>query len=147
MSKKILIIHGPNLNTLGTREPEIYGHETLDDINKKCEAKASSLGLSAECFQSNHEGELVSKIQEAGKTSAGLIVNAGAYTHTSIAMMDALLTLKIPVIEVHLSNIFRREEFRHQSYISKAAKGVICGFGADSYMLALDAMAKLAAAK
>lgn len=143
MSTKIVIIHGPNLNTLGTREPEIYGNETLDDINKKCVQKAQSLGLSAECYQSNHEGELVSKIQEAGKNAGGLIVNAGAYTHTSIAMMDALLTVKIPVIEVHLSNIFRREEFRHQSYISKAAKGVICGFGSDSYMLALEGMAKL----
>ena len=144
MNPSILIIHGPNLNTLGTREPEIYGHETLDDINRRCIEKALSLGLTAECYQSNHEGELVSKIQSA-KNGAGLIINAGAYTHTSIAMMDALLTLSIPVIEVHLSNIFRREEFRHQSYISKAAKGVICGFGADSYMLALDGMKKLVA--
>lgn len=147
MSKPIAIIHGPNLNTLGSREPEIYGHETLDDINKKCEAKAAALGLKAEVFQSNHEGELVDKIQAAGKSCAGLIINAGAYTHTSIAMMDALLTLKIPVIEVHLSNIFRREEFRHHSYMSKAAKGVICGFGAESYMLALDGMAKLVLSK
>lgn len=139
----VTIIHGSNLNALGTREPEIYGHETLADINKRCVEKGAALGLTVECFQSNHEGELVDKIQAAGKDSAGLIVNAGAYTHTSIAMMDALLTLKIPVIEVHLSNIFRREEFRHQSYISKAAKGVICGFGADSYMLALEGVAKL----
>lgn len=144
MSKPITIIHGPNLNMLGTREPEIYGSETLDDINGKCEAKANLLGLSIECFQSNHEGELVSRIQDAAKNSGGLIVNAGAYTHTSIAMMDALLSVKIPVIEVHLSNIFKREEFRHQSYISKAAQGVICGFGAESYMLALEAMKKLA---
>ena len=143
MTKHITIIHGPNLNTLGSREPEIYGTETLADIDKKCMEKARSLGLSAECYQSNHEGELVGKIQEAGKNSVGLIINAGAYTHTSIAMMDALLTLRIPVIEVHLSNIFRREEFRHQSYISKAAKGVICGFGSDSYMLALEGVAKL----
>lgn len=140
---KIMIIHGPNLNTLGSREPEIYGTETLADIDKKCEAKAKMLGFSVECFQSNHEGELVDRIQAAGKDSAALIVNAGAYTHTSIAMMDALLTLKIPVIEVHLSNIFRREEFRHQSYISKAAKGVICGFGSESYMLALEGAVKL----
>ena len=140
---KILIIHGPNLNTLGTREPEIYGTETLDDINKKCAEKGASLGLSVTCYQSNVEGDLVTEIQQAGKNFAGLIVNAGAYTHTSIAMMDALLTLKIPVIEVHLSNIFRREEFRHQSYISKAAKGVICGFGSDSYMLALEGIKKL----
>lgn len=145
MSKKIMIIHGPNLNTLGSREPEIYGTETLADINRKCEEKAAALGLSVECFQSNHEGELVDKIQSAGKSSHGLIINAGAYTHTSIAMMDALLTLKIPVIEVHLSNIFRREEFRHQSYISKAAKGVICGFGSESYMLGLTGLSALLA--
>lgn len=143
MSKNILIIHGPNLNMLGSREPEIYGHETLDDINKKCIEKGASLGLSINCYQSNVEGDLVTKIQEAGKSAAGLIVNAGAYTHTSIAMMDALLTVTIPVIEVHLSNIFRREEFRHQSYISKAAKGVICGFGAQSYMLAINGLATL----
>jgi 3-dehydroquinate dehydratase II len=140
---KILIIHGPNLNTLGTREPEIYGTETLADIDRKCAEKARALGLSAESFQSNHEGELVDKIHEAGKTAGGVIINAGAYTHTSIAIMDALLTLKIPVIEVHLSNIFRREEFRHQSYISKAAKGVICGFGSDSYMLGLTGLAAI----
>ncbi|MDX2073904.1 MAG: type II 3-dehydroquinate dehydratase [Alphaproteobacteria bacterium] len=143
MTKQILIIHGPNLNTLGAREPEIYGTETLADINKKCEEKAASLGLAAECYQSNHEGELVSKIQEAGKSAAGLIINAGAYTHTSIAIMDALLTVTIPVIEVHMSNIFRREEFRHQSYVSKAAKGIICGFGSNSYMLGLEGMAGL----
>lgn len=143
MTKHILIIHGPNLNTLGTREPEIYGTETLEDINKKCVEKAKTLGLDATCYQSNHEGELVDKIHEAAKTSAGVIINAGAYTHTSIAMMDALLTLKIPVIEVHLSNIFRREEFRHHSYMSKAAKGVICGFGSDSYMLGIEGLAKL----
>lgn len=143
MSKHIVIIHGPNLNMLGSREPEIYGHETLSDIDKKCLEKAKALGLSVECYQSNHEGELVSKIQEAGKNSGGMIINAGAYTHTSIAMMDALLSVKVPVIEVHLSNIFRREEFRHQSYISKAAKGVICGFGSESYMLALEAMSRL----
>jgi 3-dehydroquinate dehydratase-2 len=134
--QKILIIHGPNLNTLGTREPEIYG-------NKKCAGKGALLGVAVTCYQSNVEGDLVTQIQDAGKEFSGLIVNAGAYTHTSIAMMDALLTLKIPVIEVHLSNIFRREEFRHQSYISKAAKGVICGFGSDSYMLALEGMKKL----
>lgn len=143
MTHHILILHGPNLNMLGSREPEIYGTETLADIDKKCTEKGTSLGLSITCYQSNIEGDLVTQIQQAGKTAAGLIVNAGAYTHSSIAMMDALLSLKIPVIEVHLSNIFKREEFRHQSYISKAAKGVICGFGSDSYMLALEAMKKL----
>ncbi|MDE3060061.1 MAG: type II 3-dehydroquinate dehydratase [Pseudomonadota bacterium] len=145
MPARILIVNGPNLNTLGTREPDIYGHETLSDIEAKCKAHAQSLGLALDAFQSNHEGEIVDKIQQAGKDYRGLIVNAGAYTHTSIAIMDALLSLKIPVIEVHLSNIFRREAFRHESYISKAAKGVICGFGSDSYRLALEAMAKLTA--
>ena len=143
MSLRILLVNGPNLNTLGSREPEIYGHETLSDIEKKCKAKAGELGLALDTFQSNHEGELVDKIQQAGKEHKGLIINAAAYTHTSIAIMDALLTLKIPVIEVHLSNIFQRESFRHESYISKAAKGIICGFGSHSYILALEAMAKL----
>lgn len=144
MPSPILLVNGPNLNTLGTREPEIYGKETLADIEAKCSAYAAPLGLSLEHFQSNHEGEIVTKIQQAGKNHKGLIINAGAYTHTSIAIMDALLSLSIPVIEVHMSNIFRREEFRHESYVSKAAKGVICGFGSTSYLLALQAMAELA---
>ena len=143
MTARILIVNGPNLNTLGSREPEIYGTETLADIDAACKKTASCLGLEVECFQSNHEGELVTKIQEAAKAHAGIIINAGAYTHTSIAIMDALLTLKLPIIEVHMSNIFRREEFRHESYISKTAKGVICGFGSNSYHLAISAMAKL----
>jgi len=143
MPHPILLVNGPNLNTLGTREPEIYGHETLADIEAKCAAHAKTLGLALDCFQSNHEGELVTKIQQAGKSHKGLIINAGAYTHTSIAIMDALLTLSIPVIEVHMSNIFRREAFRHDSYVSKAAKGVICGFGSNSYLLGLQAMAQL----
>jgi 3-dehydroquinate dehydratase-2 len=141
--KKIIIINGPNLNMLGTREPEIYGHETLADIEKSCKKYAKTLGFSVDFHQSNNEGELVTLIQSAGKDNSALIINAGAYTHTSIALMDALLLLKIPVVEVHLSNIFRREPFRHESYISKAAKGVICGFGADSYILALQAVANL----
>lgn len=145
MPARILLVNGPNLNTLGTREPEIYGHETLADIEAACTKAASSLGMELECYQSNHEGELVTKIQDAAKAHKGLIINAGAYTHTSIAIMDALLTLKIPVIEVHMSNIFRREEFRHDSYVSKASKGVICGFGSNSYHLALQAMSKLIA--
>ena len=147
MPQPILLVNGPNLNTLGTREPEIYGHETLADIEAACTKAASALGMTLACFQSNHEGELVTKIQEAAKSHQGLIINAGAYTHTSIAIMDALLSLKIPVIEVHMSNIFRREEFRHDSYVSKAAKGVICGFGSNSYHLALSAMAGLLSAK
>ncbi len=140
---KILIINGPNLNMLGTREPEIYGSETLQDIEKKCQIYGKSLGLTVDFMQSNNEGELVTTIQNSAKTHKGLLINAGAYTHTSIALMDALLALKIPVVEVHLSNIFRREPFRHESYISKAAKGVICGFGSDSYLLALQAVANI----
>ncbi len=143
MQPRILIVNGPNLNKLGEREPDIYGHETLADIDAMCSKAAQALGLTTDSWQSNVEGEIVTKIQEAGKTHQGLIINGGAYTHTSIAIMDALLSLKIPVIEVHLSNPLRREEFRHVSYIGKAAKGSICGFGATSYLLALDAMAKL----
>ncbi len=143
MPLKILLVNGPNLNQLGTREPDIYGSETLADIEKKCQAEAGRLGLALACYQSNHEGEIVTRIQQAGKECQGLLINAGAYTHTSIAIMDALLSIGIPIIEVHLSNIFRREEFRHQSYVSKAARGVICGFGSDSYLLALQAMANI----
>ncbi len=141
--QKILIINGPNLNMLGTREPEIYGSETLQDIEKKCKEYAVAVGLTIDFMQSNNEGDLITAIQDSIKTHHGLLINAGAYTHTSIALMDALLALKIPVIEVHLSNIFRREPFRHDSYISKAAKGVICGFGSDSYILALQAVADI----
>lgn len=141
--QKITIIHGPNLNMLGSREPEIYGKETLADIDALATARGRELGLAVECFQSNVEGDIVSKIQASGKDSAGLLINAGAYSHTSIAIMDALLAIKIPIVEVHLSNIFKREEFRHQSYVSRAAKGVICGFGSESYLLAMDAVKKL----
>lgn len=140
MTARLLLVNGPNLNMLGSREPEIYGRETLADIEAKCDGKSQLLGMHLDCFQSNHEGEIVSKIQEAAKAYDGLLINAGAYTHTSVAIMDALLLLKIPVIEVHISNPSRREEFRHNSYISKAATGVIAGFGSNSYILALDAM-------
>src|SRR4051812_15558974 len=143
MPVKILLVNGPNLNQLGTREPEIYGSETLADIEKKCTAAAKGLKLQLECVQSNHEGEIITLIQGAGKKYQGLILNAGAYTHTSIAIMDALLLLKIPVIEVHLSNIFRREEFRHHSYVSRASKGVICGLGSNGYVYALEALAEI----
>lgn len=139
----VLIINGPNLNMLGTREPEIYGKETLQDIEKKCKTEGKRLGFSIDFMQSNDEGEIITAIQNSAKTHKAVLINAGAYTHTSIAIMDALLALKIPVIEVHLSNIFRREPFRHESYISKAAKGVICGFGSDGYLLALQAAANL----
>ena len=143
MSAHILIVNGPNLNMLGSREPEIYGTETLADIEKKCKDHGGKLGLTVDFIQSNIEGELVTAIQNAAKTHQGLLINAGAYTHTSIAIMDALLVLKIPVIEVHLSNIFKREPFRHESYISKAARGVICGFGSESYVLALGAVSTI----
>jgi 3-dehydroquinate dehydratase-2 len=143
MPAKILLVNGPNLNKLGEREPEIYGKETLADVETKCKNAAKSLGLTLDCWQSNVEGEIVTKIQDAPKTYQGIIINAGAYTHTSIAIMDALLLLKIPVIEVHMSNIYRREEFRHTSYVAKAATGSICGFGSNSYLLALEAISRL----
>ena len=139
----ILIVNGPNLNMLGQREPEIYGRDTLADIEASCASHGAGLGLTVDFRQSNDEGELVTWTQNAGKAHAGIIINAGAYTHTSVALLDALLSAKVPVIEVHLSNLFRREEFRHHSYISRAAAGMICGFGPHGYILALDAMARL----
>lgn len=140
MPVKILLVNGPNLNLLGSREPAIYGSETLAEIEAKATDFAAALGLELTCVQSNHEGDIVGIIQQA-KPYAGLIINPGAYTHTSIAIMDALLLQDMPVIEVHLSNIFRREEFRHHSFISKAAAGVICGLGSQGYLLALSALA------
>ena len=140
----ILILNGPNLNLLGRREPEVYGLTTLADVAEQCTARATALRLAVDFRQSNHEGELVGWIQEGMEPRhAGIILNAGAYTHTSIAVFDALSALSLPVIEVHLSNIFRREPFRQHSYVSAAAQGVICGFGAHGYLLALDAMAGL----
>jgi 3-dehydroquinate dehydratase-2 len=147
MSIKILLVNGPNLNTLGSREPEVYGRETLSQIEAKAKAFAKTLKLDLTCVQSNHEGEIVELIQKAKPYSA-LIINPGAYTHTSIAIMDALLLHSFPIIEVHLSNIFKREEFRHESYVSKVATGVICGLGSHGYLLALSALAeRLKAAK
>jgi 3-dehydroquinate dehydratase-2 len=139
----IQILNGPNLNLLGARQPEVYGRETLADIEAACRARAGALGLAVEFRQSNEEGKLVGWIQEGRGRDAGLLVNAGAYSHTSIAILDALQAVEVPVIEVHLSNIFRREAFRHHSYVSGVAKGVICGFGAHGYVLALEAMAQL----
>lgn len=147
MSTLIYVLNGPNLNLLGTREPEIYGDTTLEDIRQLTEGKAGSVGLAVDFRQSNEEGVLVDWIQEASKASSGLIINGAGYTHTSVAMMDALLAVDVPVIEVHLSNIYKREEFRHHSYVSRAAHGVICGFGAHGYMLALEAMVKLVEGK
>lgn len=137
----VLILNGPNLNLLGEREPSIYGRATLADIERACRRRAKELGLAIEFRQSNHEGELVDGIQAARKRHAGIVINPGAYTHTSVALLDALLATGLPVIEVHLSNIHRRESFRHHSYVSLAATGVICGLGARGYLLALDAMA------
>jgi 3-dehydroquinate dehydratase-2 len=141
MPKPIYVLNGPNLNLLGSREPEVYGRETLEDIRVRCEQKASSLGFLLDFRQSNHEGELVAWVQEARMTAAGLIINGGAFTHTSIAILDALLACEIPSVEVHLSNIFAREPFRHHSYISRAVKGVICGLGPQGYEFAIEALA------
>lgn len=141
MANAIFVLNGPNLNLLGTREPEVYGTETLNDLHARCDRKAHELGFVVDFRQSNAEGELVNWIQEARTDASGLIVNAGAFTHTSIAMLDALLACPVPIVEVHLSNIFTREPFRHRSYISQAAKGVICGFGGFGYELAIEALA------
>lgn len=145
MPANILVLHGPNLNMLGTREPEVYGHETLDDVNASIQARAEELGVSVACRQSNSEGELVTWIQAARGQAAAIIINAGAYTHTSIAIADALRAAELPVYEVHLSNIHRRESFRHHSYISGLAEAVICGLGPDGYLYALTTAAKAAA--
>lgn len=139
-SPTVWVLNGPNLNLLGEREPDTYGGETLTDIEKRCAKAAKQAGLKLNFRQTNHEGELVAWIQEARDGVAGLAINAGAYTHTSVAVHDALRLLTIPIVEVHLSNIFAREEFRHHSYVSAAATGVICGFGGDSYVLALQAL-------
>ncbi len=140
MIKPVLVLNGPNLNMLGQREPAVYGRDTLDDISARTAARAKAQGLTIEFRQSNSEAELIGWIQAARTTAVGLIVNAGALTHTSIGLLDALQAAELPVVEVHLSNIFRREEFRHHSFISRAADGVICGLGAHGYELAIDAM-------
>jgi 3-dehydroquinate dehydratase-2 len=143
MRPSILVLNGPNLNLLGVREPELYGRMTLADIEDACRRRADALGLAVEFRQSNHEGELVDWIQRAREGHAALIINAGAYTHTSIALLDALVAMNMPVIEVHLSNIFQRESFRRHSYVSTVAHGVVCGFGGFGYELALEAVAHL----
>lgn len=140
MKNSILILNGPNLNLLGTRQPEVYGSTTLADIEAMCVAKAQVLGVSVTFAQSNHEGEMVDLIHAARGQHAGVILNAGAYTHTSIALMDAISSTMIPVVELHLSNIHAREEFRKSSYIARVAVGQICGFGAAGYPLAMEAL-------
>lgn len=142
MASSILVINGPNLNLLGTREPELYGRETLEDIEAVCRKRGDALGLDVEFVQSNHEGQLVDWIHGARTERAGLIVNAGAYTHTSVTLLDALSAVELPVVEVHLSNLQKREEFRHHSYVAKAAIGSVCGFGGFGYEMALEALAR-----
>jgi 3-dehydroquinate dehydratase-2 len=143
MAETILILNGPNLNLLGQREPDIYGRTTLADIEAMCLREAARLGIEVDCRQSNSEGELVSWVQQVSGRFAGLILNAGAYSHTSIALLDALRSLREPLIEVHLSNIYQRETFRQHSYVSLAAKGIICGFGPRGYLMALSALAAM----
>lgn len=140
---QILLLNGPNLNLLGLREPEIYGHETLADVVRDCKALGKELGLEIEAQQSNHEGVLVDLIQAARGVKAGIILNPGAYSHTSVAILDALNAFAGPVLEVHISNIHKREAFRHHSFVSARAEGVIAGFGTEGYLLALRRMANL----
>ena len=141
--KKIIILNGPNLNLLGEREKKQYGTETLKDIEKSCKKFAEKNLVKVDFFQSNIEGELVEKIQQSRNIYNGLIINAGGYTHTSVAIHDALKIIRIPIIELHISNIYNREEFRHKSLISKVANGIICGFGTEGYEMAVNAIKKL----
>jgi len=137
------ILNGPNLNLLGTRQPEVYGTTTLSDIEDVCLSKARDLDVTVRFFQTNHEGTLVDQIHAARETASGLIINAGAYTHTSVALHDAIASVDMPTIELHLSNIHAREAFRHKSFLSPVVTGMICGFGAAGYSLALDAMTEM----
>jgi 3-dehydroquinate dehydratase II len=143
MNQRIDILNGPNLNLLGVREPQIYGHQTLADIEKLCREFAAARGLEVAFRQSNHEGQIIDWIHEARLKAAAIVINPAGFTSTSIAILDALKTFEGPIVEVHLSNIHRRESFRHHSYVSLAATGVICGLGAHGYLLALDALAGL----
>ena len=137
----ILVLNGPNLNLLGVRQPEIYGAETLDDVKARCERRAAAFGHTVDFRQSNHEGALVDAVQEMREAAVGVVVNAGAYTHTSIALRDALLAVERPIVEVHISNVYARERFRHRSYFSDIVMGVICGMGTLGYELAIEAVA------
>ncbi|HWV96778.1 MAG TPA: type II 3-dehydroquinate dehydratase [Xanthobacteraceae bacterium] len=142
MARTVYVLNGPNLNLLGTREPETYGHARLADVERLCSETAAHYGLHADCRQSNSEGELIDYIHEAhGKQAVGLVLNAGGYSHTSIALHDALMAVKIPTVEVHISNIYAREDFRHHSFIAKAAFATLCGFGIDGYRLAITGLA------
>lgn len=147
MPETILILNGPNLNLLGTREPEIYGATTLADIEANCHAHAEAVGVSIDFRQSNTEGELVDWVQQARGTASAIIINAAAYTHTSVALHDALKATGLPIVELHLSNVYKRESFRHKSFISSVADGVMCGFGAHGYVMAIDAAKQFAAVK
>ena len=147
MTKPIYVLNGPNLNTLGAREPHIYGSQTLDDVRALCEARAKAAGFQVVFRQTNHEGELVDWVQEARTEAAAVVINPAAYGHTSIALLDALKLLSIPIVECHLSHLATREAFRHRTYVSQAAKGLISGFGAKSYELAIEAAAHLAASQ
>jgi len=143
MTKKIIIINGPNLNLLGEREETKYGKVTLEEVKKNCEFHAKSINVEINFYQSNIEGEIVEMIQKAKGNYNGIIINAAGYTHTSVAILDSLLAVKLPTIEVHITNIYNREEFRKKSLISKAANGIICGFGVNGYIMALDSMKEI----
>jgi len=148
MAKTVYVLNGPNLNLLGTREPKTYGHATLGDVEALCREAAGRRKLAIEFRQSNHEGEIVDSIQEAGaKKAAGIVINAGAYTHTSVAIRDAITAVDVPVIEVHISNIFAREPFRHHSHIAPVAKASLCGFGIKGYVLAIEGLAAMIATR
>ena len=148
MAKTVYVLNGPNLNLLGTREPETYGRATLEDVEKLCREAARRHGFEVKFRQSTHEGEIVESIQEAGaEGAAGIVINAGAYTHTSVAIRDAIAAVEVPVIEVHISNVFARERFRHRSHIAPVAKASLCGFGVDGYALAIDGLAALIGAR
>lgn len=148
MAKTIYVLNGPNLNLLGTREPEVYGRATLKDVEALCRKAAERHGFAVECRQSNREGELIDWIHEArAKKAAGIVINAGGYSHTSVSIHDALLAANMPVVEVHITNIYARESFRHHSYVAAAAKATLCGFGIEGYALAITGLAAMAGAK
>ncbi len=143
MSRLIYVLNGPNMDLLGQREPQIYGHETLADVEAACRAEGAALGLEVKCLQSNAEHQIIDWVHEAREAAGGIVINAAAFTFTSIAILDALLTCECPIIEVHITNIHRREPFRQHSYISSAASGVMAGFGTQGYLLALQRLARL----